>query len=138
MYGCNTAGYGPAYGRRRFQQGGFGAGFRRPKYNVPINIDEKDDHFIVSVYATGFGKENIKLSVQDDVLYITGTRTFDEADKPNFTKQEFPVRSFERMVSLEGQVDVTGISAKQEEGVLIIKLPKTAEARQPSREISVE
>ena len=105
---------------------------------MPINIDEKDDHFIVSVYATGFGKENIKLSVQDDVLYITGTRTFDEADKPNFTKQEFPVRSFERMVSLEGQVDVTGISAKQEEGVLIIKLPKTAEARQPSREISVD
>ena len=105
---------------------------------MPINIDEKDDHFVVSVYATGFGKENIKLSVQDDVLYISGTRTFEENEKPNFTKQEFPVRSFERMISLEGQVDVAEITARQENGVLYVKLPKTVEARQPGRDIGVE
>ena len=140
MYGrCNTAGYGPAFGRRGYPYGrGFGSGFRRPKYNVPVNIDEKDDHFIVSVYATGFGKENIKLSVQDDVLYVSGTRSFEESEKPNFTKQEFPVRSFERMISLEGQVEVSGITARQENGVLYITMPKTAEAKKPSRDIGVE
>lgn len=140
MYGrCNTAGYGPAYGRRgrHFEGYGFG-GYRRPKYNVPVNIEEKEDSYEVTVYATGFDKENIKLSVVDDVLYITGTRTIDESSKPNFTKQEFPVKSFERVISLHGQVDASGIKARQENGVLIVTLPKTAEAQKPAQEISVD
>lgn len=117
---------------------GWGPGFRRPKYNVPVNIDDKTDRYIVSVYATGFSKENIKLSVTDDVLFISGTRSIDENDQPNFAKQEFPVKNFERMISLEGQVDVAGISAKQEDGILYITLPKTEDAKQPSREINVD
>jgi HSP20 family protein len=119
-------------------RGGWGPGFRRPKYNVPVNIDEKADQFIVSVYATGFSKENIRLSVADDVLFISGTRTIDESNQPNFAKQEFPVKNFERMISLESQVDVAGITAKQEDGVLYIILPKTEGAKLPSREIKVD
>jgi len=140
MYGrCNTAGYGPAYGRRghHFDRYGFG-GYRRPKYNVPVNIEEKEDHYEVTLYATGFDKEHIKLSVADDVLYITGTRTIDENNKPNFTKQEFPVKSFERVISLNGQVDTSGIKARQENTVLIITMPKTAEAQKPAQEINVD
>ena len=119
-------------------RGGWAPGFRRPKYNVPVNIDDKTDRFIVSVYATGFSKENIKLSVTDDVLLISGTRSFGENDQPNFAKQEFPVKNFERMISLEGQVDVAGITAKQEDGILYITLPKTEQAKQPSRNINVD
>jgi HSP20 family protein len=141
MYaGCNTAGYGYAYGRRsRYLSGGGGAwmgGYRRPKYNVPVNIDEWPDSFEVSVYATGFEKANIKLSVVDDVLYISGTRVI--ATEPKFTMQEFPVKSFERVIGLNGQVDAAGITAKQENGVLVVTLPKTREAMQPARDINVE
>jgi HSP20 family protein len=136
---CNTAGYGPAYGRRGIPwRKGWAHGFRRPRYNVPVNIDEKSDHYQVSVYATGFNREAIKLSVMDDVLLISGSRTMNDQEEPNFLKQEFPVKNFERMISLEGKVDVAAITAKQEDGVLYIKLPKTEEAKQPSREIIVD
>lgn len=136
---CQKAGFGPAFARRGYPFGrGFGPGFRRPKYNVPINIEEKPDHFIVSVYASGFGKENIKLTVSDDVLYISGTRQPDDSYKPNFSRQEFPVRSFERMISLEGQVKANDISARQEDGVLYITLPKTEEAQKTERDIKVD
>ena len=142
MYGrCNTAGHGHAYGHRghHFGRHQFGEGFyRRPKYNVPVNIEETANGYEVKVYATGFDKENIKLSVVEDVLYITGTRTIDENNKPNFTKQEFPVKSFERVISLNGQVDSSGIKARQENGVLIVTLPKTAAAQQPAQEINVD
>jgi HSP20 family protein len=131
MY-ARTAKHGPPW------RGGWAPGFRRPKYNVPVNIDDKPDRFIVSVYATGFSKENIKLSVSEDVLNISGTRAIDENDEPNFAKQEFPVKNFERMISLEGQVDVGGITAKQEDGILYIILPKTEEAKQPARDINVD
>lgn len=41
------------------------------------------------------------------------------------------------MLNLNGQVDTIGISAKQEDGVLIITLPKNVAAQKPSQEIPV-
>lgn len=114
------------------------SGLRRPKYNVPLNITDNETSFEVHVYAVGFAKDNIKLSVTDDVLYISGTRIIAEDDEPNFSRQEFPVKSFERVLNLNGQVETENISAKQEDGILIITLPKTADAKKPAQEIKVE
>jgi HSP20 family protein len=138
MYGkCNTAGYGPARKGFQYPHSGFVGGYRRPKYNVPVNISENESSYEITVYATGFDKENIKLTVVNDVLYISGTRTIDEANPPNFTKQEFPVKSFERALVLNRQIDTANITARQENGVLIVTLPKTPEAQQPEQEIKV-
>jgi HSP20 family protein len=136
-------GCGPA--QAAFQHGHFGkhfcrhmgGQFVRPKYNVPLNIEDTKEAFVVYVYATGFSKENIKLSVQDDILYISGTRTVAEGYDPDFRRQEFPIKSFERVLNLNGQVDTANISAKQEDGVLIVTLPKNAEATKPAQEIVV-
>ena len=137
MYGrCNTAGYGPAWGRAGMHREGMGH-YRRPKYNVPVNIAEREDAYEVSVYATGFDKAAIKLSVVDEALYITGTREVGEP-APQFTKQEFPVKTFERVIALNGQVDSSRITARQEGGVLYITLPKTEEAKKPEQEIKVD
>lgn len=141
MYGkFNKAGYGSAFEKKAFNHGrhSFGGRYRRPKYNVPLNISENESSYEVTVYATEFGKENIKLSVVEDILYISGTRSIDENNPPQFIKQEFPVKSFERTVSLNNQVDTNGITAKQENNILIITLPKTAEAKQPAQEIKVD
>jgi HSP20 family protein len=71
-------------------------------------------------------------------LYISGTRTLSEDEEPNFSRQEFPVKSFERVLNLNGQVDTENISARQENGMLIITLPKTADAQKPAQEIKVD
>ena len=128
-------GCGPAHGKHGHFRGEY---FRRPKYSLPINIADNETNFEVYVYALGYAKENIKISVQDDILYISGTRTVDEENLPNFSKQEYPIKSFERMLNLNGQVDIAAISATQEDGVLIITLPKNAEALKPSQEIPVQ
>ena len=136
MYGrCNTAGYGPAWRHAGMHRGMMGQ-YRRPKYNVPVNIAEHEDAYEVSVYATGFDKANIRLKVADESLYITGTRELPEP-APEFTKQEFPVKSFERVIALNGQIDTARITARQENGVLYITLPKTEAAKQPEQEITV-
>jgi len=127
-------GCGPSHGKHGHFRGEH---FRRPKYNLPINVADNETNFEVYVYALGYAKENIKISVNDDVLYISGTRTVNEENLPNFSKQEYPIKSFERMLNLNGKVDTTNISAKQEDGVLIITLPKNAEAQKPSLEIPV-
>lgn len=140
-------GCGPAdarFGRRHlfgphafgFGEGPLHGGMRRPKYNVPLNITDNDTHYEVQVYATGFDKADIKLTITDNVLYISGTRSLAGAE-PNFSRQEFPVRNFERMLNLNGQVDTAAISARQENGVLLITLPKTPQAQKPAQEVAV-
>lgn len=148
MYGrCHTtggaAGSGTAFGRYGSPlYAGFGAGlggyFRRPKYNVPLNIMETETNYEVLVYALGFEKDNIKISVVDDVLYISGTKTIDENNRPNFIRQEYPIKSFERTVSLRGQIDSANITARQEGGILRIVLPKTPEAQKSAQDIKVD
>jgi len=115
---------------------GWGGYYRRPKYNVPINIAEFDTYFEVHVYATGFSKEDIKISVVDDLLYINGQKEVEEDKIPKFIKQEFPVKVFERTLALNGQVDIKQITAKQENNILIIHLPKTEEAKE--KEVNIE
>ncbi len=141
MYGkWNTAGNHPAFAKHRhpFGRHGWAPAFRRPKYNVPVNIAETETGFEVYVYALGFDKENIKVSVVEGMLNISGTRTVDEKALPNFISQEYPIKSFERVVGLSEKVDASSIVARQENGVLIITLPKTAEAQKPAQEVKID
>ena len=121
-----------------FWEGMRGGFFRRPKYNVPLNIAESDAEYEVHVYAVGFDKENITITVEDDVLWIRGKRTIDKDNPPRFRRQEYPVKHFERVVSLYGQVDTTQITAKQEGSVLVITLPKTPEAQSSSQKVNID
>lgn len=84
---CNNAGDYSAFAKHR--NNSFSPGFRRPKYNVPVNIDESENYYTISVYASGFDKENIKLSTIDEELYINGTRTIDEENKPTLLSRNF-------------------------------------------------
>jgi len=98
--------------------------FKRPKYNVPLNIIETEEEFEIHVFATGFSREDIKITVTDDILYIKGKKEIDEENAPNFSRQEFPIKNFERTLSLNGSADAENITASSENGILVIKLPK--------------
>jgi len=133
-------GYGPgqeAYGAPYYGRFARPAGFRRPKYNVPINILDLGDAFAVHVYALGFDKEQITVSVSDDLLYIRGSRMLEPDQEPRFVRQEYPVRSFERVVQLNDKVEVAGISARQENGVLVVVLPKKPDTAAPDQTIAI-
>lgn len=135
MYGhCRTsehaAHFGGHFGHHKFQGfAGFGGGFRRPKYNVPTNVVKTETAFEIHIYALGFDKENIKLSVLGSSLHVSGTKNIEEGSEPHFIRQEFPIKSFERAFELGNSIDKNLISAKQENGVLIITLPIKPEAQ---------
>ncbi|MBX7241039.1 MAG: Hsp20/alpha crystallin family protein [Bacteroidia bacterium] len=144
---CNTAGSardcGPAFGQERghhfsFQRFGGNSHGRRPKYNVPVNIVDKGEAFEIHVYATGFDKSDISLTVASDLLLIRGEKNLSPEDTPEFTRQEFPVKTFERQIALNGMTDTTAISAKQEGGVLIISLPKSPKAKSENQKIDID
>lgn len=114
----------------------FAGGFRRPKYNVPMNIIESDTDYMVYLFAHGFDKEHIQLNVVDDVLSIKANKEL--VEPISFSYQEFPVKNFERTLALNGQIDVENITAKSENGVLKLTLPKLPKAQRNEQKIEVQ
>ena len=103
-----------------------------------VYIIENETEFIAHVYAVSFPKEGIKISVVDDTLYISGTRTPEGNPSHNFMLQEYPIKSFERAFELSHTVDQSKIKAKHENGVLTIIAPKTVEAQEPEHDIEID
>lgn len=120
---------------RRFMNQG--TNWRRPKHNIPVNVIERETEYEVLVHALTYPKDQIKVSVIDDTLYISGTREPEE-DRPNFILQEYPIKSFERSFELSHKVDKDGIQAKHEHGVLVVIVPKTKDAQRPEVNIDIE
>lgn len=143
MFGHCAAGRSNDYGHapgKHWHPGKFGRfayGPRRPKYNIPVNIEETDTSYEIYLYALGFDRENITVSVVKDVLYVSGKRNVEEGFNPNFIHQEYPVRAFEKSFVLNDTVDVENISAKQVNGVLIVTCPKLPEAQRREYDVLV-
>ncbi len=119
-------------GRRRPRYGP-----RRPKHNVPVNIAETETGFTAHVYCLGFAKEQVRITLTDRHIYISGTRTPGDPH-PDFLLQEYPIKSFERWFELSEGVDRAGITARFTEGMLVIEAPKTPAAQQLEREVPID
>ncbi|MFT4203679.1 MAG: Hsp20/alpha crystallin family protein [Chitinophagaceae bacterium] len=101
-----------------------------------VNIEEREDSFLLCLYAAGLDKDRFKLSVQDNVLTISYEADNAISDR-KFIYQENSIGTFERSFQLNGQVLTEQISAAYLDGVLVVNLPKTPEAQQPGQEIRI-
>ena len=136
-YGC-----GPMHGRgwgghwRHHAEQRFGGGFRR----VPVNIEETDNSFELSIFAPALIKENIKLSVKDDVLTVAYTapeQQEENASQNNYRRREYSNGSFERTFLLNGKVLTENIAASYADGILKVTLPKNPETNKPAQDINI-
>lgn len=131
---------GPTFGRGKF--GGFWGGRHAGFHQVPVNIEETDSEYVISLFAAALMKENIKLAVKDDVLTISyqGADQSDKTENPtpgNYTYQEHSNHSFERSFQLNNKVLTDSISANYTDGVLKVVLPKNPETNKPAQTITI-
>ena len=142
--GCGPMGrgkFGGPFGRGKF--GGFWGGRHAGGFHqVPVNIEETDTGYTISLYAAALVKENVKLTVKDDVLTISYQSNDPSADSENattgnYTYQEYSNRSFERSFKLNDKVLTDSISATYADGVLKVSLPKNPATNKPAQTITV-
>jgi HSP20 family protein len=101
-----------------------------------IDMAEYESEFIVVAELPGVSKEDVKLSLEDGVLTISGRRkSVQIPEKSSWVRNEISTGEFVRTISLPREVKSDAISAELANGVLKIVLPK-AEEVQP-REISI-
>lgn len=104
---------------------------RRLTYPL-VNVAEDEEGYTVDVCVPGVPTEDIDLTITARNLIIKGERKSPEG---RYFRQERGAGAFQRALSLNTPVDRDGASAKSENGVLRVKLPK-AEAVKP-RKISI-
>ena len=95
-----------------------------------LDVEEKDDAYIVRMDLPGMDKKDIHLTIDNNVLSIRGERRREKEEKDaNYYCSERYFGSFQRSFTLPSQVDEDKIKAEYKHGVLTITLPKTEEAK---------
>lgn len=95
-----------------------------------IDLSETDSAVEVRVDLPGLKPADIDVQLSEHMLTISGRREEQKEEKGRtFHRVERRNGHFSRSVMLPCSVDETKVDAQFLDGVLIVKLPKTAEAR---------
>ena len=101
-----------------------------------VDISEDDKEYQIKAELPDVKKEDVKLSVEDGTLTITGERRFEKEEKgKKYHRVECAYGSFVRSFSLPDDASPGKVSAQFKDGVLRVHLTKTAKA--PAQQIEV-
>jgi HSP20 family protein len=104
-----------------------------------VDIVEKDDVYKVTAELPGMDVSNIDVKFANGALTITGEKTEEkEEKKQDYFLSERRFGSFRRSFRVSDGVDPDKIEASFKNGVLTVTLPKTEQARQKQKTISVQ
>lgn len=100
------------------------------EYAPAVDIEETENHYLVSFDLPGMKKEDIKIALAGDVLTVSGERS-SETEKKSATQYRTERRygRFERSFQLAGAAKPEQIEAQYANGVLKIAVPKAEAAR---------
>ena len=86
--------------------------------NQLVDLKEDDNEYRIFVSVPGLTKENLTLSINDNVIVISHEKN--ETDNKTFSF----TNSFTKQYSIPVDVDEKKIDAKVENGILTVTLPK--------------
>jgi len=113
-----------------------GEGIANRTWVPPVDIQETEDAFRLFAELPGLTKEDIQITLENNVLRLSGERKLEkDVKKDNYQRIERVYGSFARSFSLPHQVNSEGVTASFENGVLTVSVPK-AEQSKP-RKISI-
>lgn len=102
-----------------------------------VDVFEDADAIRIVAEVPGVSPEDVKISHENNVLTVRGTKQqAGEKATERVYRYERTYGVFERSFTLPATVDVKGIKANYEHGVLTVTLPKVEQAR--PRQIQVQ
>lgn len=103
------------------------------------DIVDAGDKYLLNAELPGFQREEIQINVDGGILNISAEHKEEQKDEGgSYVRRERRYGSFTRSFDLQG-VDENAISAKYENGVLTLELPKQdAQPLPPARQIEIQ
>ncbi|UAY51167.1 Hsp20/alpha crystallin family protein [Ferruginibacter albus] len=105
----------------------------------PVNITEKENAYNLEVAAPGWQKENFNVKLDGNLLTISAEKKEETKDETaKVIRKEFKSKSFKRSFTVDENINAENISAKYENGVLQVELPKKEVVKPSAKEISIQ
>lgn len=102
-----------------------------------IDVVDRDSEILVRAEMPGIEKDNINISMTDNLLTIKGQSSSEKKEeKGDYHRHEISHSSFARSVTLPGAVDSSKANATLKDGILEITLPKNESSKR--RSISIK
>lgn len=116
-----------------------GVGALRSDFSaLKADIKETEKEFIIDIEAPGVKKEEIKIDLKDDVLTVLVERDDEvKEEKDNYIRRERKYGSCARTFYVP-DIAQENISAKHENGILTISLPKVEDVKRETRNIEIQ
>ena len=90
-------------------------------------VEETDREVVVRVELPGMEKEDCRVTIEGNTLYLSGEKRFErETSDSTYHIMERAYGSFQRAIPLPRDVDGDRAEATYKNGVLTVRLPKTA------------
>jgi HSP20 family protein len=112
---------------------------KTPANYIPrVDISEDTNNIYVHAELPGLEKENVKVTVSDGVLTLSGEKKQEEKkEDKNYFRIERRYGSFSRQFTLPENVKEDGVAANFNNGVLEITIPKTEPVKPKEREVPI-
>ena len=112
-------------------------GFLAPAWIPPVDVYENPETIVLKAEVPGVAREDIGITVEQNVLTIKGERKIErEAKEEDFFRIERRSGSFCRSFTLPHAVAPDAIQATLRDGVLEVRLPKVEEAKPRKIQVS--
>ena len=100
-----------------------------------INVGSTEDQVTVYLFAPGIDAKKLDISIQQNVLTVTGEREVPRDEAATYYRQERFGGEFRRVISLPDDVDPERVEASYRDGVVQITVRRRESAK--PRQISI-
>jgi HSP20 family protein len=103
----------------------------------PLNITQDDERFYVRAEVPGIDPKELQITALRNRVSLAGKRSIQrEHERSSYHRRERAEGSFNRTITLPGEVDAARVEARYSDGILTLTLPKAEEAK--PRQITVK
>jgi len=103
-----------------------------------VDVVENEKEYTLSVELPGIQKENVKVTVEDGTLTISGERKFEQEQKDKkYHRTERSYGTFVRSFAFPEDADPAKVIAEFKDGVLQVRLTKSEKALPKTIEVKV-
>lgn len=103
-----------------------------------VDITEDEKEYLIKAELPEVKKDDVKVSVQDGILTISGERKSEKEEKnKKFHRVEWAYGSFSRSFTLPEDADADKVAGDFKDGVLKVHVPKSEKAKPKKIEVKV-
>ena len=95
-----------------------------------LELADAGDNFVLKAQLPGIDPKDLDVQVTREAISISGERRYKNTEeKSGYVRSEFRYGKFHRVLPLPAHIQNESVQAEYKDGILILTLPKVAEAR---------